>query len=74
MKSELGLFLKIPKSHSHIHALLTCFIVVFVISDKFASDLGRLIVFLWPGTRYAMIRVLDHDLGFLLNGKIGPQD
>jgi hypothetical protein len=68
------LFKKISKSISHIHALLTCFIVVFVISDKFASDLGRLIVFLWPGTRYAMIRVLDHDLGFLLNGKIGPQD
>jgi hypothetical protein len=48
--------------------------VVFVISDEFASDLGRLIVFLWPGTRYAMIRVPDHDLGFSLNGKIGPRD
>ena len=45
-----------------------------MISDKYASDLGRLIVFSWPETQDAIVRVPEHDLGFLLNGKIGPRD
>jgi hypothetical protein len=68
------LFKKISKSYFNYHAFLTCFIVVFVISEKFASDLGRSLVFSWPETQDAIVRVPEHDLGFLLNGKIGPRD
>ena len=71
MKSEIGLFLKIPKLHSHIHALLTCFVFVFVISDVFASFLGVLIEFPWPGMHNTVVRVSEVDLGF---HKIGNQN
>ena len=72
MKSEIGLFLKISKSYSHIHALLTCFVFVFVISDVFASFLGTLIEFPWARTRITIARVFEVDLGFHEIGKIGP--
>ena len=45
-----------------------------MISRKIASDLGYLIAFSWPETRDAIVRVPEHVLGFLLLGKIGPQD
>ena len=72
VKSEIGLFLKISKSYSVIHALLTCFVFVFVISDVFASFLGTLIEFPWPESWYTIARVSELDLGLCLNGKIGP--
>ena len=63
-ESEFGMFLKNSKSCFIIHALLTCFVFVFVISDEFASILDTLIEFPWPETRYAMIRVSYAILGF----------
>ena len=69
-----GLFLKISNSISHIHALLTYFVVVFVISEVFASFLGNSIAFPWSESCYTMIRVSVNELGFLYTGKIGPRD
>ena len=71
-KSEFGLFLKFQNSNSFIHALLTQFVVVFVFSNVFASFLGALIGFPWPGTYITIVRVSDIDLGFHEIGKIGP--
>jgi hypothetical protein len=72
VKTEFGLFLKFQKSYSFIHALLTCFVFVFVISDVFASFLGALIEFPWPGMHNTIVRVSEVDLGFHKIGKIGP--
>jgi hypothetical protein len=72
VKSEIGLFLKNPKSYSVIHASLTCFVFIFVIRDVFANFLGTLIEFPWPGTHITIARVSEVDLGFHKIGKIGP--
>ena len=45
-----------------------------MISDEFASILGRLIEFSWPETRITIVRVSCAVLGFHKIGKIGPQD
>ena len=64
-KTRIRFVLLFQNSIFNSHALLTCFVVVFVIRRKFANVLGSLIVFLWPETRTTMIRVSWTELGFL---------